>query len=91
MESRAADGKYLIQEHIVAAIQFVGNWDATNPRICWQKQVSSLEILVQLRAWSRVSVTRNMCRFFGRAYSMQEVMRVVRRDIFGTESFINWQ
>lgn len=45
VESRAADGKHLIQEHIVAAIQFIGNWEATNPRICWQKQVISLEIL----------------------------------------------
>lgn len=39
-ESRTDDGKPLIQERTIAAIQFIGNWEATNPRICWQKQVS---------------------------------------------------
>jgi len=56
MESRAADGKFLIQEHIVVAIQFIGNWEATNPRICWQKQVRFVKIGVQFKRWSCVSV-----------------------------------
>lgn len=48
MESRT-DGKFLIQEHIVAAIQFIGNWEATNPRICWQKQVPFVKFSVQFK------------------------------------------
>jgi len=38
MESRVPDGKIAIQEHIVAAVHFIGNWESCNPRICWQKQ-----------------------------------------------------
>lgn len=49
MESSAANSKFLFQEHIVAAIQFTGNWEATNPRICWQKQVCFVKF--QFKIW----------------------------------------
>ena len=60
MESRNTNPR-VIQEHIGAAIQFIGNWEATNPRICWQKQVSSFEKLFQLGMRLRPDMYVNFC------------------------------
>lgn len=42
VESRDKDGKPFIQDQIVAAVHFIGDWESTNPRICWQTQVQFL-------------------------------------------------
>lgn len=41
LETRGSDGKLLITEHIVMALQFIDDWDTTHLRICWHvhKQV----------------------------------------------------
>jgi len=49
IESRVADDKFLFQEYIVAAIQFTGKREATNPRICWQKQMCFVKF--QFKIW----------------------------------------
>lgn len=38
-EGRAEDQRVIITEHVLAAIQFVGDWDACHPRLCWHSHV----------------------------------------------------
>lgn len=41
LETCGSDGKPVITEHIVMALQFVDDWETTHLRICWHvhKQV----------------------------------------------------
>lgn len=36
-DGHAVDGRVLITDQIVVALQFVGEWESTHPRISWHK------------------------------------------------------
>ncbi len=64
MEGPSEDGKLIISDQTLLAIQIVGDWESCHPRVCWHSQMQVAFIPPWSPLLSNLSSLQGVCMLF---------------------------